>query len=72
MKDLAIEADDLNELITSLWSSRADNQGHVSASCVIIYGMAESMSDPKEDNPVARFLVSAPLYRKTEIAERAG
>jgi hypothetical protein len=30
------------------------------------------MSDPNEDNPMARFLVSAPLYRKTEIAEREG
>jgi hypothetical protein len=26
------------------------------------------MSDPNEDNPLARFLVSAPLYRRTEIA----
>jgi hypothetical protein len=28
------------------------------------------MSDPNEDNPIARFLVSAPLYRKTAIPEK--
>lgn len=27
------------------------------------------MSDPNEKDPLARFQVSAPLYRKTEIAE---
>jgi hypothetical protein len=28
------------------------------------------MSDPDERNPLARFLVSAPLYRRTEIDEK--